>query len=80
MDIQSILAQLHKERQHVNEVILILERLAQGIERRKNLPTAMSLQGLEGDKRRRTASPDARRNVLKVEEKKPTAKTKAAGN
>jgi hypothetical protein len=79
MDIQKILAQLHAERQQVNEVIQILERLTQGIERRKDLPTALSLQGLEGDRRKRTASPVTRVKST-LESKKPAVKGKAAGN
>jgi hypothetical protein len=79
MDIQRILAQLHEERRQVNEVIQILERLAQGIERRKDLPTAMSLQGIESGKRKRTASPVTRVKSTQ-EQKKLGVKAKAAGN
>jgi hypothetical protein len=79
MDIQGILAQLHAERRQVNEVILILERLAQGIERRKDLPTALGLQSLTGGKRKRTAGPESRVKLTQ-EPKKPVVKAKAAGN
>ncbi len=79
MDMQRILAELHEERRQVNEVIQILERLAQGIERRKDLPTAIGLQGLEGGKRKRTASPVARVTSTQ-EQKKPAVRAKAAGN
>jgi hypothetical protein len=79
MDIQAILAQLHAKRQQVNEVILILERLAQGIEQRKDLPTALGLQGKQSGKRKRTASPEARAKST-PEHKKPAVKAKAAGN
>jgi|WetSurMetagenome_2_1015567.scaffolds.fasta_scaffold989030_1 hypothetical protein len=79
MDIQRILAQLHAERQQVNEVIQILERLAQGIKRRQDFPTALSLQGLAGGKRKRTVSPEARAKLTQ-EPKKPAVKGKAAGN
>ena len=79
MDIQRILAELHEERRQVNEVIQILERLEHGIARRKDLPTTIGLQGLEGGKRKRTASPVARVTST-PEQKKPAVKVKAAGN
>ena len=79
MDIQRILAQLHAERQQVNEVIQILERLAQGIKRRQDLPAALGLQSLVGGKRKRTASPESRVKLTQ-EQKKPAVKAKAAGN
>jgi hypothetical protein len=72
MDIKKILAELHEERRQVNDVILSLERLSQGLQGRKNMPTAASLLGFESGKRSGTASP-APRAKMKV-------KTKAAGN
>lgn len=77
MDIQKILAELHEERRQVNDVILSLERLAQGLQGRKNVPTAAGLLGFAGGKRSRTASPTARARNVKPEQK---VKTKAAGN
>ncbi len=77
MDIQKILAELHEERQQVNDVILSLERLSQGLQGRKNGPTAASLLGLDGGKRSRTASPKARAKTGKLEQK---VKAKSAGS
>ncbi len=79
MDIRKILADLHAEREQVNEVILILERLEQGMKRRKDFPTELGLQGPESGKRKRTASP-ATRAKTNHEPKKPVVKAKAAGN
>jgi hypothetical protein len=62
MQIQNILAQLADERRQLVEVIVVLERLAQGAQR-KNLPTAMGLQALQGSKLNRTASSTKRANV-----------------
>ena len=76
MDIQHILAQLHTERQHVSEVILTLERLAQGNQRRKDLPTAMSLLALEGGKVKRTVSPETRAKLARAQRKRWAAKKK----
>ena len=79
MDIQRILAELHEERRQVNEVIQIMERLAEGIGRRKNLPTAFGLQGIGRGKRKPAASPVTRVKTTQ-EQKKPAVKAKAAGN
>jgi hypothetical protein len=75
VDIQKILAELHEERRQVNEVIVSLERLSQGLQGRKNVPTAARLLALDGGKRTRTASPKARANG-KAEQ---TGKAKSAG-
>ncbi|MEO5923715.1 MAG: hypothetical protein ABIR70_07825 [Bryobacteraceae bacterium] len=78
MDIQKILAELHAERQQVSEVILILERLADSMKRRKDLPTTLGLKSLSG-KRNRTVSSDPRVKPT-PDPKKPAVKAKAAGN
>jgi hypothetical protein len=70
VDIQKILAELHEERRQVNDAILSLERLTQGLQERK--PTVTGQSGPDGGKRGGTASP-APRVKMKV-------KTKAAGS
>jgi hypothetical protein len=80
MEIQNILAELREERRQVSEVILILERLAQGIQRRKTLPTAMSLQALEGGKPKRTVSPETRAKLAKAQRKRWAGKKKTSGD
>jgi hypothetical protein len=40
MDLQRILSQLHEERRRVNDVILTLERLADGLGKRRSLTRA----------------------------------------
>jgi hypothetical protein len=77
MDIHKILVLLHEERRRVNDVILSLERLSQGPQARKNVPTAPNQQIVEGGKRTRTVSPVARAKMPKLE---PKVKTKAAGS
>jgi hypothetical protein len=81
MDIQKILAKLHEEHRQVNEAILILERLAQGIGRRKGLPAAMNLQGVGGGKWSRMVGPATRAKVTpRQRQKKLALGAKAAGN
>jgi hypothetical protein len=53
MDITKMLAELHEERDHVDEAILVLSRLAQGgAKRRGRPPKWMTDQNSAGPKRR----------------------------
>lgn len=77
MDLQYILSQLHQERKRVNEVITILERLADGIVRR-NLAASVGLQTLEGGRPKRTVSPETRAKLARAQRKRWAAAKKAA--
>jgi hypothetical protein len=80
MDIQIILAALHEERQQVNDVILSLERLSRALQGRKNVPTATSRHGFEGDKRTRTVTTGTRAKNVQVSRKRSAStKEKVAG-
>jgi hypothetical protein len=79
MQIQTILAELAAERRELVEVIVVLERLAQGAQR-KNLPTALGLQALQGSKLNRTVSSMKRANVGKRSQLAGSVARSAAGS
>jgi hypothetical protein len=75
MDITYILGELHEERKRVSEVILILERLAEGIQHRKNLtPSIEALQ--QAASKKRQVSPETRAKLARAQRKRWAAAKK----
>lgn len=61
MDVNKMLAELRQERQHIEEAILILERLARGRGKRRGRPPLwMSSQGTDAPAKRRGRPPGSK--------------------
>ena len=75
MDISYILGQLHEERKRVNEVILTLERLVEGIQNRQKM--APGIKSLEKLAKKRQVSPETRAKLARAQRKRWAAAKKA---
>ena len=75
MDISYILGQLHEERKRVNEVILTLERLVEGIQNRQKM--APGIKSLEKLAQKRQVSPETRAKLARAQRKRWAAAKKA---
>lgn len=77
MDIAYILGELHEERKRVSEVILILERLVEGMQHRKNLASSIAdLQ--QAASKKRQVSPETRAKLARAQRKRWAATKKNA--
>lgn len=76
MDLVYILGELHEERKRVNEVIQILERLAEGIQNRRKMAT--SIEALQQISQKREVSPETRAKLARAQRKRWAAAKKSA--
>ncbi|MFM2124059.1 MAG: hypothetical protein RL328_510 [Acidobacteriota bacterium] len=75
MDLSYILGQLYEERKRVNEVILTLEKLVDGIQNRQKM--APGLKSLETLARKRQVTPETRAKLARAQRKRWAASKKA---
>lgn len=78
-----MLADLHAERQQIDEAILVLQRIATGLGRRRGRPPKL-MQSASGESsnatpRKRFVSPEARARMAAAQRKRWAAKKKADG-